>query len=510
MIRLFIFLAILLALPFKGFSQENTFTILDVSPTQKNYLIITCRDDSAKTIQFQADRSSEKTLTVPGRQIADPFKPGTKVKADFSSGSVYFLTSPSKKYKIIKPGDFAECCISKFVTYITSGFPNIQIHYFQKAETPSNTFVTFAIPEPWSVHSPANTIGQQIYEKYFSGIRYAVLRPIYYEEARSHIFYTYLFPQASTIPDTTTSNDNVPWEFCCPIQSNSAQHTGFFNLYKLPGAKFSFYILATVGSIHYNTNGNQDTHFPIQFQVQTVEVWFNGRKLYVPINAETTRLKTGALHVVTNSPWKIYDNRDTVIYKDSMTKTIEFLIGDYKLGINGSMHPVQIKDSLLSEFIDSTRPPDSMQTQSFNTNVTQAWDIQPDLALKGRIGELTLKIPENIRYNTHLKIFSSGDPKKVLQSWFGNKSATLLPGSYDILVDNKYYIKNVPVEEGKQTRLLMGVLQWSGYGSVNLESADHQKFAYAAPFKIVLPQGNYKVEGDKNSITIKDGELTQH
>jgi hypothetical protein len=56
----------------------------------------------------------------------------------------------------------------------------------------------------------------------------------------------------------------------------------------------------------------------------------------------------------------------------------------------------------------------------------------------------------------------------------------------------------------------MGVLQWSSYGTVTLENADHQKFSYAPPFKIVLPEGTYYIVAKKqpNAIVISNGKLT--
>ncbi len=122
-----------------------------------------------------------------------------------------------------------------------------------------------------------------------------------------------------------------------------------------------------------------------------------------------------------------------------------------------------------------------------------------------------MQIPKDVRFNTHMLFYNAGDTKKMMASWFGNNKAKLLPGSYDIVVDEKYTIKNVPVEQGKQTRLLMGVLQWSSYGTITLENASHQKISYAAPFKIVLPAGTYTIVGKKapNTFVITDGKLTE-
>lgn len=109
-----------------------------------------------------------------------------------------------------------------------------------------------------------------------------------------------------------------------------------------------------------------------------------------------------------------------------------------------------------------------------------------------------------------MEFYDAGDAKKPVASWFGNNKAKLLPGLYDIVVDKKYTIKNVPVELGKQTRLKMGVFMVSGYSSFEIENSNHQKFTYASPFKILLPEGTYYINGKKKTpVVIKDGELTE-
>ena len=149
---------------------------------------------------------------------------------------------------------------------------------------------------------------------------------------------------------------------------------------------------------------------------------------------------------------------------------------------------------------------------NFNGETEQKWDMQPDPSLKGLTGEVTMQIPKELRFNTHMEFYETGDNKKPVASWFGNNKAKLLPGLYDIVIDKKYTIKNVPVELGKQTRLKMGVLQWSGNGSILLEDGTHQKFSYSPPFKIVLPAGTYTIVGKKqkpNTFVITDGKLTE-
>ena len=142
---------------------------------------------------------------------------------------------------------------------------------------------------------------------------------------------------------------------------------------------------------------------------------------------------------------------------------------------------------------------------------TQSWEIHTDAGIKGVGGEITMQVPKELNFHTHIKFFEAGDTKKIVASWFGNNSAKLLPGLYDAVVDDKYTIKNVPVELGKQTRLKMGVFKVTGYGTVEIEnSTTHQKFSAGGPFTKVLPEGTYYINGNKKvPVVIKDGVLTQ-
>lgn len=191
----------------------------------------------------------------------------------------------------------------------------------------------------------------------------------------------------------------------------------------------------------------------------------------------------------------------------------------FQVNTNGSIatysYPAEKNVSMGSK--TGSRPPtDSSGGMGSNGGMTRvtmgnnSWEIKLDPALKGLGGEVIMQIPKEIRFNTHMKFFNAGDTKKMVASWFGNNKADLMEGNYDIVVDDKYTIKNVPVEKGKQTILHIGVLQWSGYGTVTLENADHQKFSYAPPFKIVLPEGTYYIVGKKqpNTIVITNGQLT--
>ena len=167
----------------------------------------------------------------------------------------------------------------------------------------------------------------------------------------------------------------------------------------------------------------------------------------------------------------------------------------FKTNINGSVstysYPVQNSPGAASSY--------------------KPWEIKPDPTIKGIGGEISMQLPKFNGFNTHLEFFNAGEKTNRQASWFGNNKAKLLPGMYDVVIDSRDTIKNVPVELGKQTRLKMGVFMVSGYSKANLENTStHQKFTYGAPFKILLPEGTYYLNGRKKTpIYIKDGELTE-
>lgn len=142
---------------------------------------------------------------------------------------------------------------------------------------------------------------------------------------------------------------------------------------------------------------------------------------------------------------------------------------------------------------------------------TPVWEILPDPTIKGVGGEISMQIPKGLGGRTHMEFYEAGDYKNRVASWFDNNKERLLPGLYNVVIDSRDTIKNVPVELGKQTRLKMGVFSVSGYRGQTIEnSSTHQKFTYSAPFSILLPEGTYYLNGNKKTpIVIKDGVLTE-
>ncbi|MFL5773195.1 MAG: hypothetical protein ACJ75F_08555 [Flavisolibacter sp.] len=219
-----------------------------------------------------------------------------------------------------------------------------------------------------------------------------------------------------------------------------------------------------------------------------------------------TRIKAGALNINSSLPWTVYDSNKLTIYSGFSSKKVEFPVGNYQLEVYELLHQVEIRDGETLNFTDSSQ---GMQTQKLNTG-TQPWEMKLDPTIKGIGGEVTMQLPKELKFQTHVKFFEAGDTKNAVASWFGNNKAKLSPGLYDVVVDDKYTVRNVPVEAGKQTRLKMGVFKVTGYGTIEIESSDHRKFSTAGPFSKILPEGTYYINGKtKFPIVIKDGELTE-
>jgi hypothetical protein len=152
----------------------------------------------------------------------------------------------------------------------------------------------------------------------------------------------------------------------------------------------------------------------------------------------------------------------------------------------------------------------NLEQFSINTTSEQSWEIKMDSSVTGIGGAMSMQLPKGLSYSTHIKIFEAGVTKKIAASWFGNNETKLLPGLYDVVVDDDYTIKNVPVEAGKKTRLKMGVFKITSYGTMEIESSDQLKFSRGGPFSMLLPQGTYYLNGNKKSpVVIKDGEVTK-
>ena len=509
---------------FRGFAQDNVFTVIDILSEKANYMILSCRDDYGRTIQFQVVKGNPAFDKRTNKAINPPTV-GSKVIADFVRATVSPANYNFIKYKILKPSYSVQCCSIKGIQYFMSSLSSVYARIFFSNTNAPNEVSSFTISSPFTSNIQHVTIGQPVYEKYYNKKKYEVLKPWSEEEINKNIFYSYEFYVASNNPpnstDTsqgTTSNEvdstmfneifNQPWEITggssLPGSGNSP--SGFLSVNAPEDA-------ACTTNIYNNTTHSLFTSTDKRFLSMLTGTWdveISGVMVKnVPIyGLKTTRIKAGTLNIVPGSPWTLYDSTKIKnLYSSTVSKKVEFPRGTYQLEINGTTQQIQIKDGETLQIGDSSQAP---QTQKLNTS-TQPWEIQLDPTIKGIGGEIVMQIPKFDGFNTNLEFFNAGEKTNRQASWFGNNKAKLLPGIYDVVIDDRDTIKNVPVELGKQTRLKMGVFYMGGYSDANLEnSVTHQKFTYGAPFKILLPEGTYYLNKNKKvPIVIKNGELTE-
>lgn len=146
------------------------------------------------------------------------------------------------------------------------------------------------------------------------------------------------------------------------------------------------------------------------------------------------------------------------------------------------------------------------QDKNADVKLPNQWAMINNFALKGPNGEVIINLPAPA--TMVCTIVRSGEAKNLF-TWHSSMTKEFAPGNYDVTFWN---IK-IPlvVEEGKDTRILSGVLNstvkglwevWTG-GSVKVFSA-------GSPKMVALPVGKYiiKTAGTAIKTTINDGQVT--
>ena len=487
---------------------QDVFTIIDIKKIKENYNIVTARQESnGRTIQFQVGNGDPR-MAETIKKYLKVLPLGSKVIPNSSSVTVKAANikdfNKVLTFKLVQPS-LNQCCLVEKINTQDISY-QVQVKMLN-----TNERLEFWIG-PQEAGQSYLQLNSPIYQDFFNNIKYAILR------IPGDDFITFSYNLYS-LNNTSTRNDNPiietnQWEIATEITNTAGIPDITIGRVKFniqDNAEFSI-------KIYYNSailySSKSESSYTYQFGSNPIllqtDVEISGITLKnIPIHpAKITRIKTGALNIISSSPWSLYDSsKINTVYTSTVPKIVEFPVGIYQLEINGNSQQIEIKDGQTLQYGDSSQAP---QTQKLNKSY-QPWEIKPDLTIKGMGGEVTLEIPKGLRYNTNLEFFNAGEKTNRQASWFGNNKAKLLPGMYDVVIDSRDTIKNVPVELGKQTRLKMGVFMVSGYSDANLEnSTTHQKFTYGAPFKILLPEGTYYLNKNKKvPIVIKDGELTE-
>lgn len=157
------------------------------------------------------------------------------------------------------------------------------------------------------------------------------------------------------------------------------------------------------------------------------------------------------------------------------------------------------------------------QTPVVNKAGSDKWTITSAKGLKKGMGRLNLNFPEGVYWSVN--IFTDQNKFLINRSIEGkHKSYELAPGNYHFML-NPVIVENVPIEEGKETKLKFGVLEINS-NDWELRSEDGKKFLTSGnkTTKIALPVGKYQLIDGKNAariaevseLVIKSPEQTQN
>jgi hypothetical protein len=490
--------------PFAQISFTGVVTVFDVQNISPDYSVISAMDSRGMTIQFEVKSLPVKTNGQLVKKTAALNIPlGTAITVDLNSGTASVSTSPTIKYKLIKPG-FSECCSISRIDKLTNTFSYLMT---AKPDT-ANGITCFTMTGLVGMY-PGGEIGQAVYEKYFNNTRYAVLKYLHgASTSNDFVIYCYNFRYMTNenYYDLKKDEEQVDPTPAVIITTDSLSNSQNASIsIQVPAdAECKIKVYQTPSSVLLFNSDTQRVFSvaPGSYNVAVSGIYLHG---FTVEKAQNARITAGMVDVKSASEWRLLPISENVVYASTVSKKVVFPIGSYRLWLDNAMHLPKIKDGQTLHYGDDPQP----AVDTVNTD-PHPWEIINDPDVKGIGGEISLQVPKEINFHTHLEFFQSGDHIKRAGSWFGNTTAKFLPGLYDILVDGKYTIKNVPVEQGKKTRLKMGVLNVHRYGSFELENSSHQKFSYAPPFSIILPEGTYHLTGRKDfKIDIKDAILTE-
>lgn len=521
----------------------NTFKVIDIQNISVNYMILTCRNDIGKTIQFITGSSQSSVGKSAVLSLGTTIIAGTGLK------TVSPLSDTTIKYNILRPVFSNQCC---FISAIERNKNDSVDFVIAKTDTASG--LTYFRKKILKDNSPniILAIKQPIYQMLFNNKRYAALKSLDEREVNNNIFYSYelnfitrksynAFLKRETNNKLTTSNK----EFITRLpRLNSFRIDTFV---KKSGQSELSNILygqnMTIGTLNilvpvnvdygikiytlpdhieiYNTN--EQRNFLLLPGVYDLEISGVVLKNILVYKGVDTRIKAGTLNVPYNIPWVLYDeNKIKKVYSSSLGKKVVFPKGIYQLEINGLLHSIEIKDGEMMQY-DSTK----YMSQKLNVSDLNDKKIVKNEVIKTLIDEKKWEIKKCIRgYSSRIfldilketecitTIFQSATGKEVHYSGAltNERSFSLTPGTYDINISGSL-AKDVPVQKAMETRIKAGILNVVGSGMWTLYDDKKSTQIYFSPSakKIGLPIGIYQIEinGKIKKIIIKDGETLQ-
>lgn len=137
------------------------------------------------------------------------------------------------------------------------------------------------------------------------------------------------------------------------------------------------------------------------------------------------------------------------------------------------------------------------------------WIMSNATDLTGNFGRLNTSFPQDVEWG--IDVYAHPDRSAIANNKpeKNKKNYQFAPGNYDFRLNN-VWVKNVPIERGKETRLKTGVLHINTTAEWNLiDVAGSDVITSGAGIKMLaLPVGNYQVKlnGEVQNVSIKDGE----
>ncbi len=139
--------------------------------------------------------------------------------------------------------------------------------------------------------------------------------------------------------------------------------------------------------------------------------------------------------------------------------------------------------------------------------------ITPNAAMKGVMGRIVVAFPKDAGIDqTHTAIIKQGD-KKNSASGYGQFTADLLPGTYDVIISGAT-VPGVEVKSRHDTNIAVGVLRTSADAQTHISVKDKagkkQLTSGYGSQQFGLPIGTYTVtvSGQSMPVEIKKGEAT--
>ena len=540
--------------------DSNPFKVIGIQNIPANYMIVSVRDYSGRTVQFLSSSSQHATNNSSALTL------GTIMLANFAAKTISPLSDTTIKYKIVKPVFSDQCCLISIIERDRKDSVDFVI-----AKTDTANGLTYFSRKTLTIDLPnIIAIGKPIYQMLFNNKRYATLKPLDELEVNKNIFYSYEFnfitresyntlrkvkrdtnftpgnkDSILSLPVVDSSKRDLSPDVSLPIELSEIllgknMVTGTLTIVVPVNVEYTIKIYSLPDhTLLYNSNKQQNfSLFPGMYEIEISGMILKNISVYKGMD---TRLKAGTLSIQYNLPWVIYDaNKVKIIYRSPVADKVKFPIGIYQLEIAGILHPIEIKDGETLEY-DSTKQiskpiklniidsnkivqiPKSKISDSTNNKIIKNesgnhlfdeknWEIKPNTSIKNATGRIFIKIPKDIECIISISQPNTGKEVYYSGALTNQRSFSLAPGTVDVKISGST-IKNVPVQKGMETRVKAGILNvvtseiWTLYD----EKKSKQIYFSTTAKKIGLPIGIYQIEknGRTEQIKIKDSEILQ-